>query len=181
MSDPEQQPLTPEPETAAGILGPPTLPSESCPARCCYRGPEWAEYYLAVDDYNGGPCQTGLNRRWISLKIGVAGIVHNLRVAGLARWDKLPPAARDRMSEWSPVARQLWESDFEEHQDGLLQAWVWHYLEDNIFWSAGATGVLEDLAPCAFPVWGHVRALRRELHGMGSRVVLRHKRILSCV
>lgn len=152
------------------MLGPPILPSESCPAQCCRRGPGWAKYYLAVDRYMDGPCQTGLNKAWTCLQTGVFGIVHFLRKAGLARWDKVPPAARDRMSEWSPVARQLWESDFEEHQDGLLQAWVWHYLEDNIFWSAGATGAVEELAPCASPLWEYVRGLRRELHGMRSRV-----------
>ncbi|KAK3896770.1 hypothetical protein C8A05DRAFT_39680 [Staphylotrichum tortipilum] len=96
-------------------------------------------------------------------------LVLAVRLTGLARWDDLPPVARDIMSEWSPVACQLWESDFDVHQDGLVQAWIWHYLDDNIFWSAGATGAAEGLAPCASPVWEHVRALRRELHVVRTR------------
>jgi hypothetical protein len=60
-------------------------------------------------------------------------------VLGLAPWGELAPATRERLMTWSPVAKQLWESEFEGHREALVRAWIWHYLDDNFFsFSEGA-------------------------------------------
>jgi hypothetical protein len=115
--------------------------------------------------YPNGPCESLLPKFLPSLLGRIGGFAFPLRVAGLARWDDLPPAARDNMSRWSPVARQLWESDFDEHKDGLISAWVWRYLDYHIFWSPGAADDAAPPLPCATPAWEYARGLRRELYG----------------
>ncbi len=168
MPDTKQQLPTPGPETAPSrrpprVWGVPSLPSPTCPARCCRYGNEWIQYHLAVDEYVGGPYEEFFSGHWESVQAEAGSLLAELGMAGLAPWDDLPAAARDKLSRWSPVARQLWESDFVEHRLGLVRAWIWHYLDDNIFWSADAAH--DDLVPCASPAWEHARALRRELHG----------------
>ncbi|KAK4149243.1 hypothetical protein C8A00DRAFT_19041 [Chaetomidium leptoderma] len=98
---------------------------------------------------------------WNNLGGGVRSQASQLEELGLAPWDELQPMVRERFTRWSPVARQLWESEFVDHRNSLVRAWIWHYLDDNLFSFSGG----EDpgaLVPFS-PVWEHVRALRRHL------------------
>jgi hypothetical protein len=86
-------------------------------------------------------------------------------VLGLAPWGELAPATRERLMMWSPVAKQLWESEFEGHREALVRAWIWHYLDDNFFSFSGGGAPDGALIEFESPVWEHVRALRRDLDG----------------
>ncbi|KAK3305069.1 uncharacterized protein B0T15DRAFT_574513 [Chaetomium strumarium] len=116
------------------------------------------------------PARAGSDSIWISralfpLRGSVPEVAMDMVRRGLAAWDTLHPTVRERMSRWSPLARQLWDSPFPDHQEAMVRAWIWHYLDDNIFsFSGDAQG--DELVPCASPVWEHVRALRRALDGL---------------
>ncbi|KAH6627433.1 hypothetical protein F5144DRAFT_575827 [Chaetomium tenue] len=75
-------------------------------------------------------------------------------------------------ASWSPVAKQLWESDFLDHKKVMPQAWIWHYLDDYVFSFAGnqQDGTLK----LRSPVWEHVRALRRDLDVLRARDATTH-------
>ncbi|KAK4239130.1 hypothetical protein C8A03DRAFT_32811 [Achaetomium macrosporum] len=77
---------------------------------------------------------------------------------GLASWDDLSASTKQRMLTWSPVARELWESDFVMHREALVRAWIWHYLDDTLF-----TGRTDNPVKCSCEAWEHLRALRLEL------------------
>lgn len=88
---------------------------------------------------------------------------------GLIAWEDLDLDARRRLESWTPAARQFWESDFIACQEGIVQAWIWHYLDDNLF--SFATDAEEgSLVKPSSPVWQHVRGLRRELDGRSPAV-----------
>ncbi|KAH6632293.1 hypothetical protein F5144DRAFT_489514 [Chaetomium tenue] len=128
-------------------------------------GDSWAYHLQALNEYVNGPTVDGLidRGRWGSLVTKVKGQARALRQLGLAPWNELAPETKERLSSWSPVAKQLWESDFTEHRDAMVRAWIWHYLDDNLFSFAG--GIQEQsLVPLSSPVWEHFRAFRRDLN-----------------
>jgi hypothetical protein len=101
---------------------------------------------------------------WGCVKGGIDNLSIDMVDRGLAAWDTLPPSVREKMSRWSPLARQLWESPFADHRTAMIRAWVWHYLVDNVL--VDSEDVQDDeTVPCASPVWEHVRALRRAWSG----------------
>ncbi|SPQ25716.1 1a95b422-4dc1-4a86-9963-5e7186f50c9d [Thermothielavioides terrestris] len=57
-----------------------------------------------------------------------------------------------------------------------IRAWIWHYLDDNLFSFAASA----DLVRFASPVWDHVRALRHHLSvlraGHGDLFTASHSR-----
>ncbi|KAH6856104.1 hypothetical protein B0I37DRAFT_301827 [Chaetomium sp. MPI-CAGE-AT-0009] len=89
----------------------------------------------------------------------------DLRRLGLARWEDLATETRERLSSWSPAARKLWESDFLCHNEAMVRAWIWHYLDDNLFSFAGGTQEQSPI-PLSSPVWENFRALRREFNAL---------------
>lgn len=142
-------------------------PSPTCPAFCCKRVLDWAYFYDDLDFYNHCPFPEGfLNTyAWDPVRGGILSLARQLQMGGLlARWDELQPMAKEKMLRWSPVAREFWESDFPEHRQAVVQAWIWHYLNDNLF-AIAADVQSADLFPCSSPVWEHVRALRQKLDG----------------
>ena len=142
------------------LVGPP-----SCPGVCCHKGNDWVRRHYDVERFPKDMGVEGLDTyAWKPLSGGIPNLARFLREYGLAPWKELPPVVRERMSLWSPVAQHLWESEFEEHQEALVRAWIWHYIDDNLL------SFLEDDSSgeplhCAAPVWSHVRALYRELDG----------------
>jgi hypothetical protein len=101
---------------------------------------------------------------WKPLLSEVKGWSRDIQQMGLAAWGDLDPDARRRLESWSPAARRFWESDFPAHRSGIVQAWIWHYLDDNLF-SFATDAEEESLVKSSSKVWTHVRGLRRELDG----------------
>jgi hypothetical protein len=141
-------------------------PSETCKALCCRRGGWWVAHHLALDDYRNGPSRESLNTWgcWNAVCGGVMARAGAIRALGLAPWDMLSPPVRERFKRWTPVAQNLWESDFDDHREAMVRAWIWHYLDDNLFSFSPSAGPGE-LVSCASPVWEHVRLLRRDVDG----------------
>ncbi|EAQ88769.1 predicted protein [Chaetomium globosum CBS 148.51] len=116
---------------------------------------------------------------WEPLRTEVRLLGGHLQKWGLLPWPSLDPEVQSRLSSWSPVAKQLWESDFLGHQKAMVQAWIWHYLDDYVFSFAGnqQDGILK----LRSPVWEHVQVLRRDLDVLRARdatihdVVYRHQ------
>ena len=144
---------------------PPMVGPPSCPGLCCHQGDDWVRRHLEMDKFPKDMGTTGLDAyAWDPVSSEVMGLARHLRYCGLAPWDELPPVVRDKMSLWSPVAQQLWGSEFASHQEALIRAWIWHYLDDTMLSFSGDGSSAESL-PCASPVWTHFRALSRELDG----------------
>jgi hypothetical protein len=141
-------------------------PSETCKALCCRRGGWWVAHHLALDDYRNGPSRESLDTWgcWNAVCGGVMARAGAIRALGLAPWDMLSPPVRERFKRWTPVAQNLWESDFDDHREAMVRAWIWHYLDDNLFSFSPSAGPGE-LVSCASPVWEHVRLLRRDVDG----------------
>jgi len=151
---------------SSGDIG--TAPHKDRDDACCGCDQDWHSYHLTLDWYMDGPSRSCLKSDggWGSLPVEVGVEAYRLRKLGLARWRDLDPSTRERLQTWSPVAEQLWESDFFRHREGLVRAWIWHYLQDNLFsFSAVATGPPDSLLECSSPVWERVRALHRDLTG----------------
>ncbi len=150
---------------------PPDLPHEACRALCCRRGKHWFWYQFALNEYWNGPSHESLDTwgRWKALHGGVSGRATSIQALGLAPWDELEPRTRERLKTWSPVAKQLWESDFIGHRQAIVRAWIWHYLDDNFFSFSGGDALPDTLVQFSSPIWEHVRALRRDLDGKGIR------------
>jgi hypothetical protein len=138
---------------------------KSCPGFCCQKGDDWVRAHAFVDNFPQAPTTTGLDAyAWVPVSNEVKSLATQVQNFGLAPWSELPPAIRESMNLWSPVAQQLWESDFDSHREALVRAWIWHYLDDNLLSFSGDVPSAE-YPPCASPVWTHVRALLRELDG----------------
>jgi hypothetical protein len=45
----------------------------------------------------------------------------------------------------------------------MVRAWIWHYLDDNLFSFGGGTQG-QPLVALSSPVWEHFRALRQEFN-----------------
>ncbi|KAK3294348.1 uncharacterized protein B0H64DRAFT_433529 [Chaetomium fimeti] len=136
----------------------------NCTATCCQTDSR-AAHLRALDRYTNGPCVDGLLDRggWETLATMVIVQAGTVRKLGLARWEDLTPETREKLSSWSPAARQLWESDFLAHHEAMVRAWIWHYLDDNLFsFAGGAQG--QSLVALSSPVWEHFRAFRRDLN-----------------
>lgn len=74
------------------------------------------------------------------LSSSVRETVASVQALGLVPWDELSPNTRERLETWTSVAKELWESEFAEHREALVRAWIWHYLDDNFFsFSGGGT------------------------------------------
>lgn len=131
-------------------------------------GMDWIINQSVVEDYINGPTAELLESmgRWNRLRSEVRLLGEDLQKRGLPPWQSLDPEVQSRLSSWSPVAEQLWGSDFLAHREAMVQAWIWHYLDDYLFSFAGnqQDGTLE----LRSPVWEHVRALRRDLDGKSS-------------
>ncbi|KAK4234262.1 hypothetical protein C8A03DRAFT_37971 [Achaetomium macrosporum] len=113
----------------------------TCPAVCCRKtqiiGEAWIKFSDDVIYYANPPDPLVLDTfAWRKVKGGVPN---------LADW-------------------MLWESPLPAHQEAMVRAWIWHYLDENLLsFSGDAQG--GELVPCASLVWEHVRALRRALDG----------------
>jgi hypothetical protein len=129
---------------------------------------DWINDHSIVEDYINGPTAELLDSMgcWELLRAEVRLLGGYLRKWGLLPWQSLDPEVQSRFSSWSPVAKQLWKSDFLAHPEAMVQAWIWHYLDDYLFSFADnqRDGTLE----LRSPVWEHVRALRRDLDGKSS-------------
>ena len=140
-------------------------PHPDCPAYCCQMGMDWIRRQISTEEYVNGPAVDRLDSGggWKLLRVQVGLLGEHLRKWGLIPWQYLDPEVQSRFISWSPVARQLWESDFVAHREAMVQAWIWHYLDDYIFSFAGSQrdGPLKVRSP----VWEHVRTLRRDLDG----------------
>ncbi|KAK3291030.1 uncharacterized protein B0H64DRAFT_446828 [Chaetomium fimeti] len=147
---------------------PPDTPGQPCQSYCCQRGEEWITHHYILDLYNNGPSPQELEYTgcWKPLTTQVRLLAESMRQAGLVKWQDLSPDTRGRLESWSPVAQELWESDFLAHREGIVQACIWHYLDDNLFSFAPD---LEErvLVKPSSPVWEYVRGLRRELNRLG--------------
>lgn len=155
-----------------GPFGSCVVANAVCPAWCCKKGRNWVLHHHNVDEYVGGPTTTGCDTyAWGPVHGGVPNLAWQLRNRGLLPWAQLQPAVRGKFNHWSPVARQLWESELDAHPEALVRAWIWHYFDDNLLSFFGDTSTL-DPVPCASPVWEHVRALRRDLSGECARRTL---------
>jgi hypothetical protein len=108
----------------------------------------------ALDDVLGGG--------WGPLRERLQRLANDMPSLGLAPWDRLSPQVRERLEQWTPDARALWESDFRCHQVAMVRAWIWHYLDDNLFAFSPSAGAGE-LVKCSAPVWEHVRLLWQDL------------------
>lgn len=143
----------------------PSRPHPLCEKYCCKHPKIWDRLFLAdmIRPVEGGP-ETLEKYGMQPLCGGVYRVAAGMQeCGGLTPWDELPLAVRDRMAQWCPTARQLWESDFEEHPHALLQAWIWHYLDDNFL--SFSPNVPESELPQATPLWHHVRGLMRAIDG----------------
>ncbi|KAK3296461.1 uncharacterized protein B0H64DRAFT_170728 [Chaetomium fimeti] len=162
-------------------LSPPPGPHVDCAAYCCKRGEDWVSRQFITETYTNGPSEDLLDTGgcWKLLRVQVGLMGEHLRKWGLIPWQNLDPEVQSRFSSWSPVAKELWESDFLAHPEAMVQAWIWHYLDDYLFSFAGnqQDGALK----LRSPVWEHVRALRRDLDVLRARqanfhdVVYRHQ------
>jgi hypothetical protein len=141
----------------------PKGPSESCQAVCCQRGAEWACYHYTLDLYQNGPSELDLSC-WKELTRHVRIWSETLQLMGLVEWQAMSPETRGMLESWSPVAQQLWESDFVAHREGIIQAFIWHYLDDNLF-SFAPNLEEKALVEPSCSAWEHVRGLRRQLNG----------------
>jgi hypothetical protein len=160
---PDDPPVT---ETARGSpRASKALKTTTCDAYCCKLGEEWANYSTALTWYKNQPCKTVLLPGRYPLSGSIRSTAGSMRVLGLAPWGELAPATRERLMTWSPVAKQLWGSEFEGHREALVRAWIWHYLDDNFFSFSGGGAPDGALVEFGSPVWEHVRALRRDLDG----------------
>ncbi|KAK4234782.1 hypothetical protein C8A03DRAFT_46961 [Achaetomium macrosporum] len=105
---------------------------------------------------------------WKSLLSSVGRVSRCIPKLGLAPWDMLSPHVQERFGQWTPDAKRLWESDFGWHREALVRAWIWHYLDDNIFSFSPSAGAGE-LVKCSSPVWEHVRLLWQDLDVLRTR------------
>lgn len=138
---------------------------KSCPGTCCRNGERWVRRHIILEEFPRALGTTGLDTySWVPVSAGVQELAMYVRNRGLAPWAELPPAVREKMGLWSPVAQQLCGSDFGSHQEALVRAWIWHYLDDNLLSFSGDVPSAE-YPSWASPVWNHVRALRHELDG----------------
>jgi hypothetical protein len=153
---------------ASPIVDPwaPHGPSETCSATCCRKGQQWVDHHFALDIYKNGPSVERLDTAgcWAPLTTRVGSQAQAIQRLGLRPWRNLGRSVQTRLKSWSPAAKQLWQSDFIAHREAMVRAWIWHYLDDNLFSFAGAA---QDgtLVPLSSSTWEHVRALRRDLDG----------------
>jgi hypothetical protein len=94
---------------------------------------------------------------------GIKSEAEKLEKLGLVCWHDLSPGVREKMEEWSPVAKKLWESDFSKHQAALVQIWIWRYVEETLLFFSKSTASPDGDVACSSPVWEHVRTLARDL------------------
>jgi hypothetical protein len=95
-----------------------------------------------------------------------------IQALGLAPWAELQPRVQRRLTKWSPVAKELWESEFVELREALVRAWIWHYLDDNLFSFSGGDEDAGELVETSSPAWDCVRGLRRHLDGKCPAAIL---------
>ncbi|KAH6844717.1 hypothetical protein B0I37DRAFT_167305 [Chaetomium sp. MPI-CAGE-AT-0009] len=150
----------------------PDIPGGPCQAFCCKRGAAWAEYHWVLDVYHDGPSshleELDTLGCWKQLITRVRVLAESMQRWGLVQWQELSPDTRGRLESWSSVAQELWESDFVAHREGIVQACIWHYLDDNLF--SFAPDLEESvLVKASSPVWEHVRGLRRHLNALSTR------------
>lgn len=134
-----------------------------CDAQCCRNGRDWLRYQDSLTSYWNGPGTDTLLGAWNTLAIRIEMEAEELEKRGLARWHDLSPGVREKLERWSPMAKQLWESDFSKHQAALVQVWIWRYVEETFLFFSNSTASPEGDVPCASPVWEHVRTLTRDL------------------
>ncbi|KAH6851204.1 hypothetical protein B0I37DRAFT_445112 [Chaetomium sp. MPI-CAGE-AT-0009] len=144
-----------------------SAPSEKCDAACCREGDDWLRYQYGLTSYSNGPGVDTLLVRgkgaWTNLRGSIIRTAEALERVGLAHWYDLSPDARKKLKSWSPVAKELWESDFSNHQEALVQVWLWRYVEENLFFFSNSTASVDGAVACSSPVWEHVRTLTRDL------------------
>jgi hypothetical protein len=129
-------------------------------------GINWIWQHLTLDEYPEGPEKEWLNDYALGPTVSlIVRQAETIQALGLAPWAELQPAVRQRLTRWSPVAKELWESEFVEVREALVRAWIWHYLDDNLFSWRGGDEDAGQLVRTSSPAWECVRSLRRHLAG----------------
>lgn len=78
--------------------------------------------------------------------------------AGLS-WDNLKAETQEKLSSWSPHAKQMFESHGRDRSP-LFAAWIWHILVDNLFSPTGASKLSG-----SNELWASYRKLQVAFHG----------------
>ncbi|EAQ86903.1 predicted protein [Chaetomium globosum CBS 148.51] len=156
--------IHPIPNSSAG-----SAPSVKCNRTCCrISGENWFRYHHRLTNYPNGPALDTLffrgNGAWAELVARIQATAEMLEhYDGLACWHDLSLGVREKLESWSPMAKELWKSDFSRHQEALVKVWIWRYVERALFFFSSNTASPDGDVACCSPVWERVRTHARDL------------------